>query len=585
MLMRAEKMRREVEMAISDGNSAWGAGPGEDDGGSGSTRQGRARAASLSSERTHEERLEPRRMRESGGRGGWGGGSDDLSEVQEYQRSAAESLARFRKAADDFVSPGRSLRQQGRERMEIGAWPESGRGEIRDRGMDRRREMEREEWAVDGERDWDRNRGMDRDQAQAWEEADAERHRGRGRDRDRESDSERARAGEQEDDVRRMRRDREREWQRRRVGERDEKSDEEQRGREWEKANARLQQDARERGVDEQRPGRKGQRGREDADCGVGGEANAALTRDAVPVNASVDEILYRAQKTQEAAVRALSPAIGRSHSPATGPRRVREGEREHEPGRGSMSPPSHSSLLRSLSPAYVSGRPFLGRAPSSDSEIARDEGDREGDAGPRNTSVGKREEQRGERRKFDRRGVRDEWEREREQDRTREWERERVREEGRHEQVMNNSVNMLKFFDSDARRDGDGDWGDRRAYKEPRADKRTDTSWDVAGRDRSAYSHTTDYQHAGMYAGPVGGGRRTEGYEESPPADQRLGYTPSAHGTEDMDGMGGRAIGRGQGLGADRNVEKREEFDEEATMAIRAAEGVWMLRASDLSI
>ena len=27
------------------------------------------------------------------------------------------------------------------------------------------------------------------------------------------------------------------------------------------------------------------------------------------------------------------------------------------------------------------------------------------------------------------------------------------------------------------------------------------------------------------------------------------------------------------------------EEFDEEATMAIRAAEGVWMLRASDLSI
>lgn len=337
---------------------------------------------------------------------------------------------------------------------------------------------------------------------------------------------------------------------------------------------------------------------REEWEGGVRMGRSASL-RNVGPVRGSVDEILYRAQKTQEAAVRALSPGIGRSHSPAAGPSRVGVGERGRESGRGFVSPPSHSSLLRSLSPAYAHGRPFLGRAPSS-GEIARQmedtEEDREGQ-GTRSPGVGNKEQPEGDREEIVGRGVRSEWEREREQDRKRERERERARDEGRQQQVMSNSVNVLKFFDSDTRRDGDGQRGDCQhrdgdgqgmnrgvvnrgddsAYQDPRADRRTDTGGDSVGRDRRTYAPTTDHKYAGTFLGPVAGGHMKEANEERFRADLRLQSEASAHGVEDAEGFGHRAMD--EGSGADRPFEKRREFDEEEegriAMAMRTVEGV----------
>ena len=77
-----------------------------------------------------------------------------MSEVDEHKRVAAESLARFRKAADAFVSPGVGVlgagggslfREQGRDSIEVEPRQERGGRRSRDWGMDREREVELEE--------------------------------------------------------------------------------------------------------------------------------------------------------------------------------------------------------------------------------------------------------------------------------------------------------------------------------------------------------------------------------------------------------------------------------------------------------
>jgi hypothetical protein len=533
-----------------------------------------------------------------------------LSEVEEHKRVAAESLARFRKAADAFVSPsvgalgfggGSLFREQGRDSIEVEPRQERGGRRSRDWGIDRESEVEREEGYMQKKPAFDRGVDRDSERAMAWEEEEQQQHRSRDRGRVRDQDRERAKGWEKEDEERQTRRDRdrdgdgdrdrERERERERGRARDGDKEEEPRGGEWQRGNAREREIARERGGGEQGAGEEGHMCREEWEGGVRVGRSPGL-RDAGLLRGSVDEILYRAQKTQEAAVRALSPGIGRSHSPAAGPSRVVVGERGRESERGSVSPPSHSSLLRSLSPAYAHGRPFLGRAPSS-GEIARQVEDIE-DQGTRSRGVGNEEQPEGDQEEIVRRGVRSEWEREREQDCKRERERERARDEGRQQQVMSNSVNVLKFFDSDTRRDGDGQQGHRRhrdgdgqginrgainrsdnsAYQDPRADRRPDTGGDSVGRNRRTYAPTTDHQYAGTFLGPVAGGNVKEAYEERFRADLRLQYEASAHGVEDAEGFGHRAMDQGSGP-----FENRREFDDEEegriAMAMRTVEGV----------